>query len=175
MNILNPHTMTRALLAAVLALMVSPHLLAAESESSSLGNVVLPNVITPDDAQQCVEATDVMRRDHMEFLLHQRDDTVLEGIRSKKYSLTGCINCHAREKQGGQIVRAEDPEYFCTACHKYASVKIDCFECHSDRPAANTDQYSGSYNTQQLLARTDSALLRSDHKTLMQQVEIRDD
>ena len=180
MNILNPHTFARALLVAVLALMVSPHLLAAESESSSLGNVVLPNIITPDDAQQCVEPTDVMRRNHMEFLLHQRDDTVLEGIRTKKYSFTGCINCHAQVSKDGKIVRAEDPEYFCTTCHNYASVKIDCFECHSDRPATSTGQLSRSINAQQRLAGIDSTILNTplssrDNNTQLQQVEIRDD
>jgi len=180
MNIPSPHTFTRALLVAVLALVVSPHLLAAESKSSSLGNVVLPNIITPQDVQQCVEPTDVMRRNHMEFLLHQRDDTVLEGIRTKKYSFTGCINCHAQASKDGKIVRAEDPEYFCTTCHNYASVKIDCFECHTDQPAAKADQLSRSINAQQLLAKIGSNILNKplrsrDHKTQLQQVEIRDD
>ena len=42
----------------------------------------------PDVAEaegKCVEPTDVMRRDHMEFILHQRDETVHEGIRTSKH------------------------------------------------------------------------------------------
>jgi hypothetical protein len=31
------------------------------------------------------------------------------------------------------VVRYEDPQHFCAECHAYASVKIDCFECHADR------------------------------------------
>jgi predicted CXXCH cytochrome family protein len=180
MNYFNPFTFTRALLIAFFTLSISPQLSADETRSSSFGNVNLPNVITPDDVQQCVEPTDVMRRNHMEFLLHQRDDPVIEGIRTKKYSFTGCINCHAQASKDGKIVRAEDPEYFCTSCHQYASVKIDCFECHSDRPAAKADQLSGNFNAQQLLARINSNILSTspgsrDHKTQLQQVEIRDD
>ena len=30
---------------------------------------------------KCVEPTDVMRRNHMEFILHQRDDTMRRGVR----------------------------------------------------------------------------------------------
>ena len=179
MNFFNPYTVTRSLLIAIFTLMISPGLLAGEAESSSFGNVVLPNVITPDDAQKCVEPADVMRRNHMKFLSHQRDETVLDGIRTKKYSLTGCIDCHAQTAVDGKIVRAEDSEYFCTTCHEYASVKIDCFECHSDRPAASADQLSRSFNAQQLLTGIDSTSpydpLRSrDHKTQLLQVEIRD-
>ncbi|WP_296815719.1 hypothetical protein [Thiobacillus sp.] len=48
--------------------------------------------------EQCVEPNDFMRRNHMKVLLHHRDETVLEGIRTKKYSLKECINCHASEK-----------------------------------------------------------------------------
>ena len=180
MNYFNPVTITRALLVAFFALSISPQLSADEAQSSSFGNVNLPNVITPQNVQQCVEPTDVMRRNHMNFLQHQRDKTVLDGIRTKKYSLTGCINCHAQAGEDGKIVRAENPEYFCTTCHQYASVKIDCFECHSDQPAAKADQLSGSFNAQQLLARIDSNILNKPlrgrgHKTQLQQVEIRDD
>ena len=174
-----PYTFTQSLLVAIVVIMIPPGLFAAETESSSMGNVVLPRVITPENVQQCVEPTDIMRRDHMKFLFLQRDATVLNGIRTGKYSLTGCINCHAQAAADGKIVRAEDPEYFCTTCHQYTSVKIDCFECHSDRPVAAADQMSrGNNNHQQILARIDSITaddpLRSRiHKTLLQQVELR--
>ena len=178
MNYFNPGSIIKALLVPIVILSTSFGLLAAETESSSMGNVVLPRVVTPQNIPQCVEPTDIMRRDHMKFLLQQRDATVVDGIRTEKYSLTGCINCHAQAAADGKIVRAGDPEYFCTTCHQYTSVKIDCFECHSDRPVAATDQLSRSTNShQQLLARIDSITaddpFRSRiHNTLLQQVEL---
>ena len=77
---------------------------------------------------QCVEPPAVMRRMHMEFLKHQRDDTVRGGIRGAKYSLKDCIDCHANQKTAS-VAKAETN--FCVSCHSYAAVKIDCFECHS--------------------------------------------
>ena len=50
-----------------------------------------------------------------------------EGIRSTRFSLKGCVECHAAAKTGS--VLGEDG--FCASCHAYASVKIDCFECHT--------------------------------------------
>lgn len=79
---------------------------------------------------QCVEPTDVMRRSHMKFLLHQRDLTVHEGIRTPKYSLAACVECHASRKTGSVLGEGG----FCQDCHSYASVKLDCFECHSAKP-----------------------------------------
>ena len=76
----------------------------------------------------------------MEFLLHQRDETVYNGERDTKYSLTGCIDCHAQTADNGEIIRADNPAYFCSNCHQFASVKIDCFECHADRPLAAIKQ-----------------------------------
>jgi hypothetical protein len=179
MNIFYPRTVTQASLVAIIVLMISPELFAAETGSSSFGNVVLPRVVTPQNVQQCVEPTDIMRRNHMKFLLQQRDATVIDGVRTKKYSLSGCIDCHAQPAADGKIVRAEDPEYFCTACHQFTSVKIDCFECHSDRPVAAADQLGGSSSThQQILARIESIRLDQPlrsriHNNLLQQVELR--
>ena len=82
----------------------------------------------------CVEPNDVMRRDHFRFLLHQRDDTVHLGIRSRKYSLTGCIDCHTTQKEDGQYVPINAEGQFCQSCHAYAAVKIDCFSCHATVP-----------------------------------------
>jgi len=107
---------------------------------STFGNVAIPDPETPTTATQCVEPTDVMRRDHMKFLLHQRDATVIDGIRSEKYSLVGCINCHNPSVENEKIVRYEDPEHFCAGCHLYTSVSIDCFECHADRALETVQQ-----------------------------------
>jgi hypothetical protein len=79
---------------------------------------------------QCVEPPAVMRRNHMAFLKHQRDDTVRGGIRGAKHSLKACIDCHASQKTAS-VAKAETN--FCVSCHTYAAVKIDCFECHTDK------------------------------------------
>ena len=76
-----------------------------------------------------------MRRNHMKLLTHQRDETVHEGIRTKKHSLKECINCHA-SKETASVTAAQDN--FCVSCHSYAAVKIDCFECHSSKPQTST-------------------------------------
>jgi hypothetical protein len=85
-------------------------------------------------AEQCVEPTEDMRRNHMEFILHQRDETMHRGIRTKKHSLKECINCHVNPDSDGTYPRVSSEKHFCASCHSYASVKIDCFECHSDVP-----------------------------------------
>jgi hypothetical protein len=72
-----------------------------------------------------------MRRNHMKLLKHQRDDTMHGGIRTGKYSLKECVACHA--SQSNQSVNAEAGN-FCQSCHLYAAVKIDCFECHANKP-----------------------------------------
>ena len=82
---------------------------------------------------QCIAPPEVMRREHMNMLKHQRDDTVHGGIRGAKASLKGCINCHA----GAQTHSvAQDGAGFCVSCHAYAAVKIDCFGCHTPKAQA---------------------------------------
>ena len=82
--------------------------------------------------QGCVEPTADMRKNHMEYILHQRDETVHEGIRDKQHSLNECINCHVSDAPDAPRVSSE--KHFCSSCHSYASVSIDCFQCHADRP-----------------------------------------
>ena len=113
---------------------------AAEVESSSFGSIAIPQPAKPVAASSCVEPVDIMRRDHMNFLLHQRDATVIEGDRSSKYSLAGCMDCHNPAESAETAVRYPDPEHFCAGCHLYASVKIDCFECHADRSLKQEQQ-----------------------------------
>ncbi len=80
---------------------------------------------------QCVADTAFMRRNHMQLLKHQRDDTLRSGIRTGQYSLKTCIDCHASKTTNS--VAASDTN-FCQSCHSYAAVKIDCFECHTNKP-----------------------------------------
>ncbi|HPQ94865.1 MAG: hypothetical protein KDI44_04600 [Thiothrix sp.] len=86
-------------------------------------------------ADQCVEPTGDMRRNHMQYLLTHRDETVIEGIRTTQHSLVECVNCHvAPVRADGSAVHYPDKDHFCASCHTYAGVKIDCFQCHADRP-----------------------------------------
>ena len=85
--------------------------------------------------EACVEPTDIMRRSHFQFILHQRDDTVHQGIRSKKHSLKGCIDCHATQDDQGRYRPINAEGQFCQSCHAYTATRIDCFECHATKPA----------------------------------------
>jgi len=84
--------------------------------------------------EQCVEPTDVMRRNHMELIRHQRDKTVHQGIRSSKHSLAGCVSCHASYDGGGPVSVVATGQ-FCQTCHAHTAVTLDCFECHATVPA----------------------------------------
>ncbi len=127
---------------------------AAEQPASSFGQIAIPNPAKPTDADRCVEPVEVMRRDHMKFLDHQRDATVVDGERDSKYSLVGCMNCHNPASESGEVIRYEDPRHFCADCHAYASVKIDCFECHADRGLEKIDQSRLAWDSNHLDATT---------------------
>ena len=94
-------------------------------------------------AGPCVEDPKLMRRSHMEFLKHDRDDTVRRGIRTLKHSFAACVDCHASTRDN-RVLGSE--RHFCQGCHSYAAVKVDCFDCHADtaRPAAKAAQAAGS-------------------------------
>ncbi len=93
-------------------------------------------VIQKAKGEQCVEPTEYMRKNHMKVLNHHRDKTVHEGIRTKQHSLKNCIECHATPNEKGErSVLGKDN--FCQSCHSYAAVKVDCFQCHSSKPAGN--------------------------------------
>lgn len=91
--------------------------------------------IPPAMGEQCVEPTDVMRRDHMRFLMHQRDATVHLGVRGTRHSLVGCIDCHAQRDERGVAIPVNAPGQFCESCHSFTGVSVDCFECHATVPA----------------------------------------
>lgn len=82
----------------------------------------------------CVEPVEEMQKNHMSYILDQRDATLREGIRTKQHSLKECIDCHNAPAEDGKVARAEESEHFCSTCHVYAAVQIDCFSCHSDKP-----------------------------------------
>ncbi len=82
---------------------------------------------------KCVRPTEDMRRNHMKYILHQRDQTMHEGIRTETYQLTNCVDCHADPKTNSVLGK----DGFCSSCHQYAAVTIDCFSCHSPSPENN--------------------------------------
>lgn len=84
----------------------------------------------------CVADTGWMRRNHMQALSHQRDATVHEANRAPRFSLNGCLDCHAVAGADGKPVSFASEKHFCRTCHDYAAVRVDCFECHASRPAA---------------------------------------
>jgi hypothetical protein len=123
--------MRRLLVAAAVVLTAASLAWADSDDQPKAGGAPKPVITEPIKGDHCVEDEDFMRRNHMKLLMHQRDETVLQGIRTKKYSLKECINCHASEKTGSVAAGKDD---FCVSCHSYAAVKIDCFDCHSTKP-----------------------------------------
>lgn len=84
--------------------------------------------------KQCVAPREYMRDHHMELLNHWRNQVVRERVREWtgpdgkvwKASLTKtCLNCHTNKAQ------------FCDSCHKEASVKPACWNCHVDPKGDN--------------------------------------
>ena len=116
----------RGRLAALLILMLFS--IAATAETP------MPNIPKAVKGEQCVEDTDFMRKNHMELLMHQRDDTMHQGIRTKKHSLKECLVCHAVKGEDNKPVTAADPRHFCSQCHNFTAVKVDCFQCHASTP-----------------------------------------
>lgn len=110
-------------------LIVCMSLFAATTFAADNTNIPLPT-INIENGDKCVEPTDIMRTKHMEFILHQRDETMHKGLRTKQHSLKNCINCHANPETKSVLGK----DGFCESCHAYAAVKLDCFECHSSAP-----------------------------------------
>ena len=106
--------------------------------STTLMAEVPSPTIPKGNAEQCVRPTDEMRVHHMEYILHQRDLTMHEGIRTKQFSLKECIHCHTVKDDAGKAVTIKDQRHFCNSCHSYAAVTIDCFECHASTPTATS-------------------------------------
>ncbi len=102
--------------------------------ASAWAGVNLPQPPLPEGVGECVAPTEEMRRDHMNLLKHQRNDTVRQGIRTERFSLAGCVGCHASKDADGDYVAVNAPGQFCAECHAYTAVKIDCFQCHATRP-----------------------------------------
>jgi hypothetical protein len=98
----------------------------ADGQQAGASRVALPT-IKIEKGEACVAPTGEMRRNHMKYLLHQRDETVHQGLREPRFSLKQCVDCHADRATGSVL----GENGFCASCHAYAAVKLDCFECHT--------------------------------------------
>ena len=125
--------------------------------------------VPPPNGEQCVEDTEWMRSNHFETVLHQRDETVIRGIRTEKHSLKNCIDCHITPNAQGEYARySNSEEHFCASCHSYAAVSIDCFQCHADRPeqaireAIKQHSANGTNPYHDMQLSTDELILKSN-------------
>lgn len=86
----------------------------------------------------CVLPKEQMRERHMALLKQWRDQVVRNEDRADvkllngapmELSLTnGCMKCHAKEDCGSHRAVAT----YCTDCHDYVGISIDCWTCHLD-------------------------------------------
>jgi predicted CXXCH cytochrome family protein len=107
--------------------------LVALAAQGASGNFVVPGSQAAG-LKSCVEPTDFMRRNHMEVIRHQRDATVHQGIRSTKHSLKDCVGCHVSKGSEQSFSPVNGINQFCGACHAFAAVDLDCFQCHATVP-----------------------------------------
>ncbi|WP_434510682.1 sulfate reduction electron transfer complex DsrMKJOP subunit DsrJ [Desulfitobacterium sp. AusDCA] len=109
--------------------------------------------------KECVEPAEYMRQNHMQLLLQWRDAKVRDGqsvyinSKGKAYdiSLEGtCLKCHDDKTVSDSVtsnaakpnvsapnaattnLTSDGSNQFCFSCHNYASVKPNCWNCHSD-------------------------------------------
>ena len=87
-----------------------------------------------DSQEQCVEPTEIMQKEHFVFLYHQRDKTVIKGVRTKNHSFANCIDCHVSYDEKGKAIPINSEGQFCQTCHVQTAVNIDCFSCHASVP-----------------------------------------
>jgi hypothetical protein len=106
----------------------------ALADASAAASGGLGPTIDRARGEKCVADPAFMRRNHMDLLKHQRNETVHLGVRDARASLKGCIACHASTATGSVAIAETD---FCVSCHSYAAVKIDCFDCHASKPQAS--------------------------------------
>ena len=121
------------LLAAVLGVLLFAWGPAQADQPAGAGRVPLP-VLPKAKGKQCVKPIEWMRHNHMKLLFHERELTVHEGVFIKGRSMEDCIACHVQREPNGQWPKPNSKKFFCEACHSYAAVKIDCFECHASHP-----------------------------------------
>lgn len=126
--------MWASLLGALLgALLLAWSPVRAAAPGDGPAGVPLP-VLPKATGKHCVMPTEWMRKNHMKLLFHERWITVHDGIFIKGRSMEDCLSCHVHRLADGQWPKPTSRKFFCQACHAYAAVKIDCFECHASHP-----------------------------------------
>jgi len=80
------------------------------------------------------EGNEYWRVNHPALMMHDRDMTVIDGVRNIDASLKECVSCHAVNGPDAAPVTIESEDHFCRVCHDYAAVKVDCFQCHNSVP-----------------------------------------
>ena len=127
------HRMWKWAAGTLVVLLLSVGAYAASNAADKLGRTAKPEIVIDrsKSGDKCVEETSYMRKNHMKLLMHQRDETMHKGIRTKEHSLQNCIACHASTKDNNVL---GSNEHFCQGCHTYAAVKLDCWECHASKP-----------------------------------------
>lgn len=149
----------RAILRKMSALGLSAALLLAMAGAIAAPVLAGPPQPAKGQGEKCVAPTDWMRRYHMTTVKHQRDQTVHEGIRTPRFSLKGCIDCHQVKGADGKAVTVADPKHFCRTCHDYAAVRMDCFDCHASRPGEAPTKTGATYDPHAAGAAADVAAL----------------
>jgi len=130
-------------------ILISPNLFSHGEETHTLNNKS-----KADMQNQCVESTDIMRKQHFMFLYHQRDKTVLKGIRTKKHSLANCIDCHVSYDDKGIAIPINSDGQFCQTCHVKTAVNIDCFACHATVPRGRRNPAENKNNPSKIEAKS---------------------
>ena len=97
---------------------------------------------------KCVDDEDYIRRHHPDLLKHHRDEVVHQGIRTQKYSLEGCVECHASKKTGSVAAAKDD---FCVTCHTYVGVQLTCWDCHASKPGKSGVEPSEAVRTSPMM------------------------
>ena len=121
----------------MLAVMLTSMAAAVWASGTNTADIGVPvPEIARGQGDSCVEDIDFMRRNHMDLLKHQRDETMHRGVRGEAYSLKDCLGCHAVNGPDAKPVTVASPQHFCRSCHDYTAVSIDCFQCHASRPEA---------------------------------------
>ena len=84
--------------------------------TSAVAETPFPTIHEPSDKSlKCIQPEDEMRRNHMNYILHERDETMHEGVRNEPGSLAACIDCHVEPNENGEIAGTDTDEHFCTS------------------------------------------------------------
>ena len=114
-------------------LLVSLLMFAAVLASPLAADGLLPNIPLAI-GEPHPEGNEYWRVNHPALLSHDRDATVIDGIRNVDASLAECVSCHAVKGADAAPVPVTSEQHFCRVCHDYVAVKIDCFQCHNSLP-----------------------------------------